>query len=502
VGGLSSLSLAPALNASCRVGDSNYRRALKYTNDRLRTRCAAVRQDAWVRLSRMAYLWMRPAFLSGGATGQAAWRSRRAPVSKLALKPVASTGSADSASGYPYCSNFSHRRPGYTNIYPRRFRGRASQRWVAGRAYASIRVVPFLERAMDVIRRGASCSSFSSAKPGADALFLLGTSGGARCRALRVPSPSWCRSCRPLGAAARAWPSRTGLAISVLLRSVRMWWPTPPRRLTSDRYQDLGPLVQPRLAGRVVFSSDRHRLLRGPQAAQSVQLDVATGQWTTLTTQLTGRMTRLVVPRNGPHLLRRANRGRIVQSIVSIRSAASSLDEQPECASIIMGGSARRPRFLGGLSPSSLSTSYFARPPFDRPTRLRPRRGPPPAAGRWWSSPTRITRAEDAAPYRRVHRDSPPRRGGPGHRHRAGRRVPVQRLLSDHQLLHPLSRRSRATAPASRVDNFNGTVFYLNQRRASTGARCLPLRGCSTQRLHHLFSARRRLGLSSICANR
>src|SRR6266699_1503937 len=393
-------------------------------------------------------------------------------LTRLAIKPAVfgQPAGPDSARGVLYFSPST----GYTNIYAQSFAGDAPRAVVKGERSAEFESFHFFESRIGVSSDGIV--AFSSKYFDRDALFLWSL---AKRRVVgRYQFPELISILSPAWAPDRQSVVFSGLAVSGYSDLYRLWLADGRlERLTSDRYQDLDPTVSPD-GKTVVFSSDRTPF--GPGGARNLfKLDVATGAVDYLT-----------YGNWQDDTPRWAENGRIYfasdrDSIVQIYSVDSLGAGRRETNTL---NGAFDPQWVereGGLVFSGFAdltfNIYFARPPVDStgPTfALAADRQP--AAWPWVELANPKYAREDAAPYEKKYTldfAAGDAVVAPGIGSAQGAVFLFSDLLSDHQLYIALSS-VEGNGLGSLLDNFNGTVFYLNQRRRiNWGAGVFRLRG-------------------------
>ncbi len=418
--------------------------------------------------------WMRQRYYPAVAGGQPLALTARL-LTKLAIKPaVYAEDAGDSARGVLYFSPST----GYTNIYAQPFAGGKPHAVVKGERTAEFESFHFFESRLDVSADGIVV--FSSRYLDRDALFFWSLRKRKVVGRYQFPelvsmlSPAWVPDGRSV--------IFSGLAVSGYSDLYRLWLGDGRlERLTSDRYQDLDPTVSP--DGRtVIFSSDRTPF--GPQGARNLfKLDLVTGA----ISYLTYGNWRDDQPRwafDGPGSGRvyfASDRDGTMQ-IYSVDSAGTGHRETNTLNAAFDPQWVDREHGLvfGGFADLSYNI-YFARPLPDSAAPAVFLMAERDSAQWTWpelASPE-YARA-DASPYERkftfdfVAGDAVV---APGFGSAQGVVMLFSDLLSDHQLYIALSS-FQGAGLGNLIDNFNGTVFYLNQsRRINWGVGAFRVRG-------------------------
>ncbi|HEU5262176.1 MAG TPA: hypothetical protein VFU41_12215 [Gemmatimonadales bacterium] len=395
-------------------------------------------------------------------------------VTKLAIKPAVygPGGTADSAGGVLYFSPST----GYTNIYQQSFAGGRPRAVVKGERTAEFESFHFFESRIDASPDGVVV--FSSKYFDRDALFLWSL-GKERVvgryqfpELISILSPAWAPDGRSI--------AFSGLAVSGYADLYRLWLDDGRlERLTSDRYQDLDPTFSP--DGRTIaFASDRTPF--GAEGARNLfVLDVATGA----IDYLTYGDWRDDGPRWAPdgRIFFTSDRDGTFQ-VYSVDATGVGRRETNALSGAFdpewVGG--EHGLVLGGFSDLSYNI-YVAQPAPDstaRPIALAPPsdRAPP----EWtWPELTHPQYARaDAAPFdKKFTLDFAAADAvmAPGIGSAQGAAFVFSDLLGDHQLYLLLSSFS-GSGLGNLLDNFNGTLFYLNQaHRINWGVGVFRLRG-------------------------
>ncbi|MBI1967439.1 MAG: PD40 domain-containing protein [Gemmatimonadetes bacterium] len=414
--------------------------------------------------------WLRQHYYPAVASGRPLAITSRV-LSELAIKPAAFRLPDDSASQVLY---FSPSR-GYTDIYAQPLSGGKPRAVVKGERSEQFESFHFFESRLDVSTDGIV--AFSSKYFERDALFLWSFERGRVVGRYQFPelvsilSPAWAPDRRSI--------VFSGLSVSGYSDLYRLWLAGGRlERLTSDRYEDLDPTFSP--DGRtIVFASDRTPF--GVDGKLNLfKLDVASGAVSYLTYGLWrdegprwSRETGLIYfasDRNGTHQVY------AVDSTGSGRQLTSTLNGafDPQWVEQEQG------IVFGGFADLSFNI-YFTRPETDS--------GAPAvtlAAGRTppgWTWPEladpRYTRV-DAAPYEKkftLDFAAGDALVAPGIGAAQGAVFLFSDLLSDHVLFLGVSS-FQGAGLGSLLDNFNGTVFYLNQaHRVNWGVGAFRQRG-------------------------
>ena len=423
-----------------------------------------------VQLSEEWLYWMRRRYYPAVAEGRPLAVSAEL-LARLAIKPAAYRLPGDSTAAVLYFSPST----GYTNIYARSLGSGRSHPVVKGERSPQFESFHFFESRMDVSAAGVVV--FGSRYQDRDALFFWSLDKRRVVGRYQFPelvsilSPAWVPDGKSV--------VFSGLAVSGYSDLYRLWLADGRlERLTSDRYQDLDPSVSP--DGRsVVFSSDRTTF--GPQGGRNLfTLDLATGVIRYLTY---GRWLD-----DGPRWSTTTHRVYF----------SSDRDGIPQIYSVDSSGAGRRetstlngafdPQYVegedglvfGGFADLSWNL-YFAHLATDSagPTFALAE----PRAPAEWSWPelanSQYARA-DASPYERKYTldfAAGDAVLAPGLGSAQGALFLFSDLLSDHQLYVELSS-FQGSGLGNLLDNFNGTVFYLNQaRRVNWGVGIFRLRG-------------------------
>ena len=392
-------------------------------------------------------------------------------LARLAIKPAAYRLPGDSTAAVLYFSPST----GYTNIYARSLGSRRSHPVVKGERSPEFESFHFFESRMDVSASGVVV--FGSRYLDRDALFFWSLTKRRVVGRYQFPelvsilSPAWV----PDGESVVF----SGLAVSGYSDLYRLWLADGRlERLTSDRYQDLDPTVSP--DGRsVVFASDRTAF--GPSAARNLfTLDLATGAIRYLTY---GRW-----QDDGPRWSTTTHRVYF----------SSDRDGIPQIYSVDSSGAGRRetstlngafdPQYVegedglvfGGFADLSWNL-YFAHTATDSASPTFALAGPrAPAEWSWPELANSQYARADASPYERKYTldfAAGDAVVAPGLGSAQGALFLFSDLLSDHQVYVELSS-FQGSGLGNLLDNFNGTVFYLNQaRRVNWGVGAFRLRG-------------------------
>src|SRR2546427_9378904 len=392
-------------------------------------------------------------------------------LTELAIKPTAFQRPAATAPSFLFLSP----RSGYTTIYAEDLAGRGRRAVVQGERNEQFESFHFFESRIDVSPLGIA--AFSSKYAERDALFFWDLRKSKVVGRYQFPelvsilSPAWVPDGKSV--------VFSGLAVSGYSDLYRLWLADGRlERLTSDRYQDLDPSVSP--DGRsVVFSSDRTTF--GPEGGRNLfTLDLATGVIRYLTY---GRW-----QDDGPRWSTTTHRVYF----------SSDRDGIPQIYSVDSSGAGRRetstlngafdPQYVegkdglvfGGFADLSWNL-YFAHLATDSagPTFALAE----PRAPAEWSWPelanSQYARA-DASPYERKYTldfAAGDAVVAPGLGSAQGALFLFSDLLSDHQVYVEVSS-FQGSGLGNLLDNFNGTVFYLNQaRRVNWGVGIFRLRG-------------------------
>jgi len=415
--------------------------------------------------------WMRQRYYPAVSGGEPLAITARV-LTRLAIKPTVygAADAPDSARGVLYFSPST----GYTNIYARPFSGGRPRAVVKGERSAEFESFHFFESRLDV--SAERIVAFSSRYEDRDALFFWSLPQRKVIGRYQFPdlvsilSPAWA----PDGGSVVF----SGLAVSGYSDLYRLWLRDGRlERLTSDRFQDLDPTMSP--DGRtVVFSSDRTPF--GARGARNLfKLDLATGA----VAFLTYGDWRDDQPRwaaNGRIFFTSDRDGTFqiyaVDSSGAGRRQTNSLDGAFDPTWI----DREHGLVFGGFADLSYNI-YVQHPVPDSaapPVTLAAER----AAADWtWEElgNPQYARAE-AAPYERkftfdfVAGDAVV---APGVGSAQGAVFLLSDLLGDHQLFVTLSS-FQGSGLGNLIDNFNGSVFYLNQaRRVNWGVGAFRLRG-------------------------
>jgi hypothetical protein len=429
---------------------------------------AGVYGGTLARLSDEWRYWMRRRYYPAVSDARPASLAGR-QLAELAVKPVAYRLPGDSGARVLY---FSPSR-GYTSLYVRPLDGGKARVLIKGERSEQFESFHVFDSRVDVSPEGVAV--FSSRFFDRDAVFFWDL--GRREVVGRYQFPELVSILSPAWAPDRNSVVFSGLAVSGYSDLYRLWLPDGRlERLTADRYEDLDPTVSP--DGRtVVFSSDRTAF--GPRGARNLfRLDLASG----VVDYLTYGDWRDDAPRWS------AATGRVYFS--------SDRDGTPQIYSVDSTGAGRRethvlsgafdPQFVDGKmllgSFADLGFNVYVAPP--EPDSLAPavtlaaHREPPE-----WTWPElrhpQYART-DAAPYERkftLDVAAGDAFVAPGIGSAQGAVFIFSDLLSDHMLLLGVSSFNGAGL-GDLLDNFNGTVFYLNQaRRLNWGVGAFRQRG-------------------------
>jgi len=454
-----------------RIGEL-YREMWKYTT--FEEAVAGVYGKTLTQLSGEWLYWMRRRYYPAVQEGRPLAVSAEV-LARLAIKPTAYRLPGDSAAAVLYFSPST----GYTNIYARPLRGRHSRPVVKGERSPQFESFHFFESRMDVSRKGVVV--FGSRYQDRDALFFWNLAKNKVVGRYQFPelvsilSPAWV----PDGESVVF----SGLAVSGYSDLYRLWLADGRlERLTSDRYQDLDPTVSP--DGRtVVFSSDR--TVFGPEGARNLfVLELATGTIRYLT--------------YGPWQDDGPRWSATTQRVYF----SSDRDGIPQIYSVDATGAGRRetstlngafdPQYVegedglvfGGFADLSWNL-YFAHIAPDSAARggepaFTLAAHPAPAEWSWPELASSPYARADAAPYEKKYTldfaacDAVV---APGLGSAQGALFLFSDLLSDHQVYVEVSS-FQGNGLGNLLDNFNGTVFYLNQaRRVNWGVGVFRLRG-------------------------
>ena len=417
--------------------------------------------------------WMRRRYYPAVSDARPAGLAGRV-LAEIAIKPTAYRLPGDSGTGVLY---FSPSR-GYTSIYARPLDGGRARVLVKGEQSEQFESFHVFDSRIDVSPAGIA--AFSSRFFDRDAVFFWDLRRQVVVGRYQFPelvsilSPAWAPDARSV--------VFSGLSVSGYSDLYRLWLPGGRlERLTADRYQDVDPTVSP--DGRtVVFSSDRTAF--GPGGARNLfRLDLATGA----VDYLTYGDWRDDAPRWS------AATGRVYFS--------SDRDGTPQIYSVDSAGTGRRethvlsgafdPQFAersgeaGGLlfgSFADLSFNvYVATPDADSlapaVTLAADRR---PAEWTWPELRDPQYARTDAAPYERkftLDFAAGDALVAPGIGSAQGAVFIFSDLLSDHVVFLGVSS-FQGSGLGNLLDNFNGTVFYLNQaRRVNWGVGAFRQRG-------------------------
>ena len=391
-------------------------------------------------------------------------------LAELAIKPAAYRLPSDSVDRVLYFSPSG----GYTSIYTRPLDSGPARPVVRGERSEQFESFHMFDSRIDVSPAGVAV--FSSRFFDRDAVFFWDLHRGAVLGRYQFPglvsilSPAWAPDGRSV--------VFSGLSVSGYSDLYRLWLLDGRlERLTSDRYQDLDPSVSPD-GGSVVFSSDR--TVFGPTGARNLfRLVFATGAIEYLTygawqdesprwSRATGRLY-FSSDRDGTF------------QIYSIDRSGAGWRETD-----LLNG-AFDPEFVGdehGLLFGSFAdlrfSVYVARPAPDTipPVALTHDR----RAAEWtWPelSNPQYARA-DAAPYERkftLDFAAGDALVAPGIGSAQGAVFVFSDLLSDHVVFLGVSS-FQGSGLGNLLDNFNGTVLYLNQaRRVNWGVGAFRQRG-------------------------
>ncbi|HXF95172.1 MAG TPA: hypothetical protein VNI61_03625 [Gemmatimonadales bacterium] len=391
-------------------------------------------------------------------------------LAELAVKPAAYRLPEDSAVGVLYLSPSA----GYTNIYALPLAGGSARTVVRGERSEEFESFHVFDSRLDVSPAGVAV--FSSRFFDRDAIFFWDLArhrvvGRYQFRAIvSILSPAWAPDARSV--------VFSGLSVSGYSDLYRLWLADGRlERLTADRYEDRDPTVSPD-GGTVVFSSDRTAF--GPGGARNLfALNLATGE----IRYLTYGDWRDDAPRW-------SEAGRIYFS--------SDRDGTFQIYSIDSTGAGRRETGVlnGAFDPQWVEGEegllfgsfadlrfnvYFARPAAGGGAdaiALAPERLP----AEWtWPELARSPYARaDAAPYeRRFTLDFAAGDAlvAPGIGSAQGAVFVFSDMLGDHLLFVGVSS-FQGAGLGNLLDNFNGTVFYLNQaRRLNWGVGAFRQRG-------------------------
>jgi len=415
--------------------------------------------------------WMRQRYYPAVTSAEPLAVTARV-LTRFAIKPTVygAVDAPDSARGVLYFSPFT----GYTNIYAQPFSGSRPRAVVKGERSAEFESFHFFESRLDV--SSERVVAFSSRYEDRDALFLWSLAKRKVIGRYQFPdlvsilSPAWAPDGRSV--------VFSGLAVSGYSDLYRLWLPEGRlERLTSDRYQDLDPTVSP--DGRlVVFSSDRTPF--GAQGARNLfKLDLVTGT----IAYVTYGDWRDDQPRWAPdgRIFFTSDRDGAFQ-IYSVDATGSGRRETNSLNGAFDPAWVDRERGLvfGGFADLSYNI-YLQQPAPDsvaRPVTLAAERASPEWTWEELANP-QYARAE-AAPYERkftfdfVAGDAA---FAPGIGSAQGAIFLFSDLLGDHQLFATVSS-FQGNGLGNLIDNFIGTVFYLNQsRRVNWSVGAFRLRG-------------------------
>jgi WD40 repeat protein len=393
-------------------------------------------------------------------------------LTRLAIKPTVygGAGEPDSLRGVLYFSPST----GYTNIYAQPLAGGGAHAVVKGERSDEFESFHFFESRLDVSRDRVVV--FSSRYEDRDALFFWNMATHAVVGRYQFPdlvsilSPAWAPDGRSV--------VFSGLAVSGYADLYRLWLPDGRlERLTSDRYQDLDPSVSP--DGRtVVFASDRTPYGAGG-ARNLFKLDLATGS----ITYLTYGDWRDDQPRWAPdgRIFFTSDRDGTFQ-IYSVDTTGTGRRETNSLTGAFDPAWVDREHGLvfGGFADLSYNI-YIQHPVPDSaapPVTLAGKRAAPEWAWEELGNP-QYAQAE-AAPYERKFTfdfAAGDAEFAPGIGSAQGAVFFFSDLLGDHELFTTISS-FQGNGLGNLIDNFNGTVFYLNQaRRINWGVGVFRLRG-------------------------
>jgi WD40 repeat protein len=414
--------------------------------------------------------WMRQRYYPSVAAGKPLALAARV-LSTLAIKPAVYPA-GDSAGGILYFSPST----GYTNIYAQSFAGGRPRAVVKGERTAEFESFHFFESRLDVSPAGIV--AFSSKYLDRDALFFWSLAREQVVGRYQFPqlisilSPTWA----PDGQSVVF----SGLAVSGYSDLYRLWLADGRlEALTADRYQDLDPTFSP--DGRtVVFSSDRTAY--GPAGARNLfRLTLATGKidyltygdWRDEQPRWAAETDRIYFAsdRDGTYQIYAIDSTGVGDRVTS--SVNGAFD--PEWAGRDRG------LVFGGFADLSYNI-YAALPPpaggAPGVVTLAAERGP--AVWTWAELEHPQYARADATPYERkftLDFAAGDAMVAPGLGSAQGAVFLLSDLLSDHQVYFALSS-FQGEGLGNLIDNFNGTVFYLNQaRRVNWGLGVFRLRG-------------------------
>jgi hypothetical protein len=385
-----------------------------------------------------------------------------------AIKPAAYRLPGDSVARMLY---FSWTR-GYTSIYTRPLDSGRARPVVGGERSEQFESFHVFDSRIDVSPAGVAV--FSSRFFDRDAVFFWDLERGAVAGRYQFPglvsilSPTWA----PDGQSVVF----SGLSVSGYSDLYRLWLPDGRlERLTSDRYQDLDPTISPDGAV-VVFSSDRTAF--GPRGARNLfRLTFATRE----IDYLTYGDWRDDSPRWSPagRLYFSSDRDGTFQ-IYSIDGEGAGWRETD-----LLNG-AFDPQWTGddGLVFGSFAdlrfNVYVSRPGTDTPGPVRLAAERRPAEWTWPELADPHYARADALPYERkftLDFAAGDALVAPGIGSAQGAVFVFSDLLNDHIVFLGLSS-FQGAGLGNLLDNFNGTVFYLNQaRRVNWGVGAFRQRG-------------------------